>query len=179
MLKKILVVFVVLVLIVIGFAAYSGFFASVEVVEKVVGPYTFVGKEYVGNYKNSGIHQDSIYKDLVSRGFELEKGFGIYRDDPKKVPEDECRFMVGCILLDKDTLRNVELERSGYIIQKMNATNSMLVEFPFRNKFSIIASVMKVYPALNDYIAKNNYQVVEALEIYTTDKIYISMEIKK
>jgi hypothetical protein len=179
MFKKILIAILVVIIAIVGFAAYSGFFAKVEIVEKEVGPYTFIGKEYVGNYKNSGIYQDSIYNDLISKNLELEKGFGIYRDDPEQVPEDECRFMVGCVLLDKDTIRRVELKKAGYIIQKMNKTNSMVVEFPFKNSFSIIASVMKVYPALNEYIKEKGYQPAESLEIYTQDKIYISIEIKK
>ena len=179
MIKKILIVFIVLILAFLSFMAYSGFFAKVEIVEKEVGPYTFVGKEYIGNYKNSGVHQDSIFNDLLNRKLNIEEGFGIYRDDPEKVPEDECRFMVGCILSDKDTIRKVELERSGYIIQKMNLTRSMLVEFPYKNVFSIFASVMKVYPALKKYTSEKGYQPVESLEIYTKDKIYISMEIKE
>ncbi len=179
MLKKILIVLIILIIIVIGFAAYSGFFAKVVITEKEVGPYTFIGKEYIGNYKNSGVHQDSIYQDLISRNLEIETGFGIYRDDPEEVPEEECRFMVGCVLKDKDTIRRVELERTGYIIQKMNVTNSMVVEFPYKNSISILASVIKVYPALKEYMKEKSYQPVESLEIYTKDKIYISMEIKK
>ena len=179
MLKKILIALVVLIVIVLGFAAYSGFFTTVRIVEKEVGPYTFIGKEYVGNYKSSGIYQDSIYQDLLSKNLDLEEGFGIYRDDPEEVPEDECRFMVGCVLKDKDTIRRVELERAGYIIQKMNVTNSMVVEFPYKNSMSVLASVIKVYPALKEYSKEKGYQPVESLEIYTQDKIYISMEIKK
>jgi hypothetical protein len=179
MLKKILIVLVLLIVIVLGFAAYSGFFAKVQIVEKEVGPYTFIGKEYVGNYQTSGTHQDSIYQDLLSKNLDLEKGFGIYRDNPEEVPEEECRFMVGCVLKDKDTIRRVELERAGYIIQKMNVTNSMVVEFPYKNSMSVLASVMKVYPALKEYMKEKGYQPVESLEIYTQDKIYISMEIKK
>ena len=55
MLKKILIILLLIIAALVAFAAYSGFFAKVEIVEKEVGPYTFIGKEYVGNYKNSGI----------------------------------------------------------------------------------------------------------------------------
>jgi len=178
MFKKILIVLVVLVIAVLGFMAYSGFFSKVEIIEKDVGPYTFVGKEYIGNYKNSGIYQDSIYNDLIAKSLEINDGFGIYRDDPDKVPEDERRFMVGCVLQEKDTIRRVELEKAGYIIQKMNVTKSMVVEFPYKNMFSIFASVIRVYPAINEYIKVKNYQPLESLEIYTKENIIVSMEIK-
>lgn len=176
--KIILIVSIALILILIGALAFSGFFAQVEIIEKEIGPFVFVGKEYVGDYKKSGTHQDSIYKDLISKGFSISDGFGIYRDNPEKVPVDECRSMLGCILLEKDTLRLGELERSNYLIQRMNKTNCMVVEFPYRNSLSILASVLKVYPALNEYISEKSYIQVPSLEIYTKDKIIVSMEIR-
>jgi len=179
MFKKILIFIVVIAAIVLGFMAYSGFFTKVVIVEKEVGPYVFVGKEYVGDYRTTGMHQDSIYKDLISKKLDVTEGFGIYRDNPEKVQPDKCRFMVGCVLPDKDTVRSGELEREGYIIQRMNVTNSMFVEFPFRTPISVIASVIRVYPALRAYMKKNHYKEAESLEIYTQDKILISMEIKE
>lgn len=179
MFKKILIFLGVILVIIIAFLGYSGFLSKVTIVEKEVGPYIFVGKEYIGDYKMSGIHQDSIYKDLISKNIEVTKGFGIYRDDPEVVQPDKCRFMVGCVLPEKDTIRKVELEREAYIIQNMHATKSMFVEFPFRSSLSIMAAVLKVYPALKKYSEEHNYQPVESLEIYTEDKILISMEMKK
>ena len=61
----------------------------------------------------------------------------------------------------------------------MGKTKSAVVEFPFKNSFSIIASVIKVYPKLIKYFIKNNYKNAPSLEIYKEDKIIISMEINK
>ncbi|MBN1251315.1 MAG: hypothetical protein JXA16_04205 [Bacteroidales bacterium] len=179
MVKKILIVISVIILLFVAFIAYSGFFANVEITEKEVGPYFMVGKEYLGDYKNSGTHQDSIYKDLVAKDVTIEAGFGIYRDNPKEVKAEELRSMLGCIVNEKDTVKKTELEREGYIIQKMGVTKSAVVEFPFKNTFSIIASVIKVYPKLEEYFITNKYQKVPALEIYKDNKIIISMEIIK
>jgi len=179
MLKKILIILAVIVIAVLAYMAYSGFFASVNITEGNVGPYKFVGKEYLGDYRYSGERQDSIYKDLTSRGLELAMGFGIYRDDPKKVAVEKLRSMVGSVLPEKYYERIPELEREGYIVQDMGETKSVIVEFPYRNSMSILASVLKVYPKLNDYFAEKGYAEVPSLEIYTKDKIIISMEIKE
>jgi len=179
MLKKISIAIGVIILLFVSFLAYSGFFANTVVNEKEIGPYVFVGKEYLGDYKNSGIHQDSIYQDLISKKIDVTAGFGIYRDDPKKVKVADLRSMLGCIINEKDTIRKGELYREGYVVQKMGKTKSAVVEFPFKNSFSIIASVMKVYPKLSEYFIKNNYKKTPSLEVYTKDKIIISMEIKK
>jgi len=59
----------------------------------------------------------------------------------------------------------------------MGKTKSVIVEFPYRNTMSIFASVLKVYPKLNLYFVEKAYKEVPSLEIYTEDKIIISMEI--
>ena len=61
----------------------------------------------------------------------------------------------------------------------MGKTKSAVVEFPFKNTLSIIASVIKVYPNLSEHFIKNKYKNAPALEIYKKDKIIISMEIIK
>lgn len=179
MLKKILIVIAIIIVAFVAYLAYSGFFAEVNITEGDVGPYKFVGKEYVGDYRFSGEHQDSIYKDLTKRGFELTVGFGIYRDNPDEVEAENLRSMLGSVLPEKYYDRIPELEREGYIVQDMGVTKSVIVEFPFKNSMSIMASVIKVYPKLNVYFAKNGYADVPSLEIYTQDKIIISMEIIK
>ena len=179
MLKKVLIVFATIIIGLVAYLAYSGFFASVNITEGNVGPYKFVGKEYLGDYRFAGGHQDSISKDLKAKGMDLPEGFGIYRDNPKKVAREKLRSMVGSVLPEKYNNRIPELERDGYIVQDMGITRSAIVEFPYTNSMSILASVVKVYPKLNTYFADKAYTEVPSLEIYTKDKIIISMEIKK
>lgn len=179
MLKKTFIVLAIIVLAFVGYLAYSGFFASVNITEGNVGPYKFVGKEYLGDYRYSGQRQDSIYKDLTSKGLELTTGFGIYRDDPKKLAVEQLRSMVGSVLPEKYYDHIPKLEREGYIVQDMGETKSVIVEFPYTNSMSILASVIKVYPKLNEYFSEKGYADVPSLEIYTKDKIIISMEIKE
>ncbi len=177
--KYILLTLLVLVLIFVAYIAHIGFFTKIEIKEKTVGPYYFVGKEYKGDYKKTGQIKDSIFSDLTSKGLEVTTGFGIYRDDPSVTPTEELRSMIGYIVQEKDTIRRFELERSNYILQIMGETKSMVVEFPFKNQLSIIASVLRVYPALKEHIIVNGYKPVSALELYERNKIIVSMEIEK
>ncbi len=179
MLKKILIGIAIIILAIVAYLAYSGFFASVEITEGNVGPYKLVGKEFVGDYRNSGERQNTINENLAAKGLELTKGFGIYRDNPKEVAVENLRSMVGSVLTEKYYDRIPELEREGFIVQDMGVTKSMIVEFPYKNEMSILASVLKVYPKLNLYIAEKGYESAPSLEIYSAEKIIISMEIKK
>ena len=177
--KKVLIILGLVVVFILIYLAYSGLFSNVEITEGELGPYTFIGKEYVGDYRYAGDKLDSIVLDLQNRKIEFDKTFGIYRDNPEKVAKDSLRYMVGCIVPEKSYEKLPELERDGYIKQKMGITPSVIVEFPLRTKVSFLMAVIKAYPALNEYFRKKGYSEVPALEIYDKDKILISMEIKK
>ncbi len=177
--KKVLVILVLVIVFIFFFLVYSGLFTSVNINEGEVGPYTFVGKEYVGDYRYAGDRLDSIVADIHKRKIAFEQSFGIYRDNPDSVSVDSLRYMVGCIIPEKSFDRIPELERDGYVKQYMGKTPSVIVEFPLNTKVSFLMAVMKVYPALNDYFAEKGYAEVPSLEIYDKDKMLITMEIKK
>ncbi|MCF6243018.1 MAG: hypothetical protein L3J74_16960 [Bacteroidales bacterium] len=177
--KKILVIIGLVVVFIFFFLVYSGLFTGVNITEGEVGPYTFVGKEYVGDYRYAGDHLDSIVADINKRKIAFDQSFGIYRDNPDSIAADSLRYMVGCIIPEKSYHRIPELEREGYVKQEMGKTPSVIVEFPLNTKVSFLMAVMKVYPALNTYFAEKGYASVPSLEIYDTDKMYITMEIKK
>ena len=177
--KKVLIILGLVVVFIFIFLIYSGLFTDVDITEGEIGPYTFVGKEYVGDYRFSGDKLDSIIQDLKFRKVEFEKTFGIYRDNPEKINHDSLRYMVGCIIPEKSYNKIPELEREGYIKQIMGKTPSVIVKFPLRTKVSFIMAVKKTYPKLSEYFAEKNYANVPALEIYSKDTMLITMEIKK
>lgn len=177
--KKTFTIIGLLIVFIFLFIMYSGLFSSIDITEGNVGPYTFIGKEYVGDYRFAGDKLDSITQDLKQREIEFSETYGIYRDNPKKVSANKLRYMVGCIIPDKSNNRIPELERDGYIKQDMGKTHSVIVNFPLKTKLSFIIAVLRVYPALNGYIKEKQYNKVPSLEIYSEDNIQISMEIKK
>lgn len=177
--KKILVILGIVLIFIFFFLVYSGLFVSINITEGYVGPYTFIGKEYIGDYRYAGDRLDSIVADLHKRNIIFDESFGIYRDNPDSIIADSLRYMVGCIIPEKSFRRIPELERDGYIKQKMGKTPSAIVEFPLNTKVSFLIAVIKAYPALNCYFAEKGYAEVPSLEIYNTDKMLITMEIIK
>jgi len=163
---------------VIGFLAYSGYFSGVQIVEKEVGPYYFIQVERWGDYKNTFKYIDSLKVALEKEGIKPERAFGIYYSDPEKVKTDSLHSIVGYILEPKDTARIIELKRKEFRIEVMGKTKSMVVDFPFRNQFSILIGINKVYPALKKYRSEKNFAPMPALEIYEKKNIQYSMEIK-
>jgi len=91
------------------------------------------------------------------------------------------RSEIGCILEEKDSLRVDEL-KSRYNIKIYTKGSYIVTEFPFKGKVSVIIGLMKVYPAINDYLQKQGYSEKGAvMEIYDTPnkKIVYRKEIVK
>jgi len=144
----------------------QGLFASATVTEKDFGPYVLVYKKHIGEYKNVGPLMDSIYNDLKdNHAITTTKGFGIYYDDPKKVSKEQLRSIIGCIVETK-TIAELEALNNAYGVSMYPKSKSVVAEFPYKGKLSIIIGIYKAYPKLSSYIAKNKYSLTPIMELY-------------
>ncbi|MEI7619986.1 MAG: GyrI-like domain-containing protein [Candidatus Falkowbacteria bacterium] len=181
--KMIKIVLLVLLLLALGFTFflnYIGFFSKIIVEEKEVGPFVLVYEDHKGDYKGVAQVENDIYYSLLNN-YQIEtfKGFGIYYDDPKKVAKEDLRSIAGCILEEKDYDKIEKLKEDGLKIKEIPKQNSIVAEFPFKNQFSIIAGVIRVYPELSKYITENNLVNNEMMEIYDTPTQKIIYLMKK
>ena len=163
-----------------GYLYYMGFFNKIEITEKEMGPYKVVFKEHIGDYKETGKIMDEIYYSLLNGGVETYKGFVICYDDPKVVEKDKLRSIAGSIIEEKD-YDKIDQLKDKYSIKTIDKTRSITTEFPFKNKMSVIFSLMKVYPELNKYIDSKGYKKGQVMEIYDipNKKIIYLAEIKE
>ncbi len=176
----ILGVILLLLLGIVLFLNYIGFFSKIVIEEKEMGPFTLIYDEHKGDYKGTAKIQDDIYYSLLN-DYKIEtfKGFGIYYDDPKKVQTAELRSIAGCILEKSDYDKINLLKEKGFKVKEISKQNSIVVEFPFKNTFSIIAGIMKVYPQINKYIEENKLTKNEIMEIYDNPSKKIIYLMKK
>ncbi|MBW8003359.1 MAG: GyrI-like domain-containing protein [Planctomycetes bacterium] len=143
-----------------------GLFASINISERNVGPYLLVYKKHIGDYKNVAPVMDKLYWDLLDNyAIETTKGFGLYYDNPQEVDKDKLRSVVGCIIEGKsiDDLKKVS---EKYSVKEYPSSKSVVAQFPFKGKMSIIMGVFKVYPKLNEYIKGKNYGKTPIMELY-------------
>ncbi len=173
---EILFFIVIGILFVLGtLSIISGFFTSVRIKEKVMGPFKLVFKEHVGSYKETGKIQDEIYNKLLNEeNIETYRGFGIYYDDPQDTPQNELRSKSGCILEEKDYDKIHKLDDS-YNLMELEKQKFIYTEFPFKSKISIIMGTFKVYPKIEKYVEEKSYKKREVMEIYDVPnkKIFI------
>lgn len=154
--KIFIIILVALIVIVIAVYAYFGGFYTVKFRVEEQGGETFVYEKVKGDYRLSGEAMDRVYSVLLKDyGVSTTKGCGIYYDDPKKIEKSKLRSEAGCIIEDKELEKIKEI--AGKFETKVIPVKRYLVtEFPYKNKMSVIFSLMKVYPAMNKYCKVNN-----------------------
>ena len=183
MLKKILLVLVILAVIVVVSAAawlsYMGFFAKVTVIEKKMGPLTFVYMPFKGDYAKT-VPVFEMVRNKLAKEFNVRNvnAMGIYYSDPKATKKEDLRSDVGCLLERSDALMADEIMKKMKV-RIMFPKNYCIAEFPMKNRASIILGIVKVYPEMTRYMKVKGYRMTPAMEIYEGDRIIYAFEIKK
>ncbi len=162
-------VVIVLAVIVIAFLIVLtryGLFSSVSVSEKNVGPYLLVYKTHIGDYKSVAPIIGEIYDDLKnSYSIEATKGFGLYYDNPQEVDKAKLRSIVGCIVEGK-SVEDLRKVNNKYGVNEYPSSKSVIAQFPYRGKLSIVIGIFKVYPKLGSYIKEHKYPQTPIMELY-------------
>lgn len=143
--------------------ARAGFFLGVRVEEKEAGPFTLVYAKGEGAYKNAGDVTDAVYEKLILEKIETGAAFGYYYDDPRKVAPENLRWIAGFIV---ESQKKAEHAKKYFRVERFPATPALVAEFPLRGKLSIIAGIIKVYPAINRHAQKREFAMGPVMEIY-------------
>jgi hypothetical protein len=176
--KKILIVLLAIVALVLGYAAYLGAFNKVEFKEDTVPEMKLVYLDHIGEYSTVHISMDSVYNTLMDMGIETKLGAGIYMDDPKQVAPEKLRSEVGCILEVSDYDKQEKIEKL-FKVKTIPTQECTQTEMPYRSPMAIVIGVMKVYPALIEYMAQNNIEDGPIMELYDQENKVIKYIVLK
>ncbi|MEN7982462.1 MAG: GyrI-like domain-containing protein [Nanoarchaeota archaeon] len=157
---------------------YFGIIQEVQIKEQEVGPFKVVYKTHIGDYSEVGKIQNEIVSSLLDNRINTTKWFGIYYDNPQEIEKSGLRSEVGVIIDEKD-YSEIMMLKGKYNIKNIPKSKNVVATFPYRNKYSIMLGVFKVYPKLNKYIEEKNYLPSPIMEIYdsTNQKIIYLFEI--
>lgn len=147
------------------FLAVAGFFTPVRITRVTAGPVMLVYERMRGDYAKSGRIMDAMYRWLQARGVRTFRGFGYYFDDPRRTAKRECRAVVGHVLEPADVSRREAIEER-YDVKTFPAQACLQVEASYRGRASILAGLMKAYPALQRYLKHHDLPQRAVMEIY-------------
>jgi hypothetical protein len=179
--KKVIIILAVLVFVILILIGYSGFFATVTIAEKEIGPFTMVLKKNTGSYYKTGAVFDQVEAVLKKKlDTKKLKGVGLYYDDPAKIKEDQLRSECGFIV-EKADLEKLGATPEGMIIKDFDKTHCAVAEFPIRTFLSYMIGPSRVYPKLAEYGKKKPFTGDFGMEIYDNQSKTITycMPVKK
>ena len=157
-----------------GGLGYLGAFASVEVTEERVGPFSFAYVEHVGDYDETGRLTAQVAEALERAGLPGCKPLAVYFDDPATVEVADLKSEVGCAI---DAQVGVALQRSGssLALRRIVARRSMVARFPWRSPLSFLVGFYKVGSALERYRAEHDYAQAPVLVLLEGDVLTYAM----
>lgn len=182
-----LVVLIIIVALLLLFTIFALIYASGIFHQVVVG----TGKPPIGQaiiaYKfSNGSYSGSgqLFTELAALLKPEQKTVGIYYDDPKTVPSNECRYVVGAILAENDEVpdedQKKKLLEEGYKIFMLPAVSyAVKTDFPFTSYLSIMIAVLRVYPRLSQYVKDRKLCAHPFLEIYDGSTIHFMAPLAK
>lgn len=131
------------------------------------GGETVVYQEIKGEYKQSGAIMDKIYNSLLENDtIATCKGFGKYFDNPEKVDKNQLRSQAGCIIEERDS-QNIDRISDRFETMVIPRKKYITTDYPYKNKLSVLFSLIRVYPALKKYAEDNGFdEDSPVMEIY-------------
>jgi hypothetical protein len=164
--KKVIIIIAVIIVAVLGLVGYSGFFHTVTIAEKEIGPFTMVLKKHTGSYYKTGAVFDEVETALKkSVDTKKLKAVGLYYDDPAKVKEEQLRSECGFIL-DRADLEKMKALPEGLIVKDFKKTLCAVGEFPLKTFLSYMVGPARVYPKIEEFGKKRKLTGDFGMEIY-------------
>ncbi|MDR2953780.1 MAG: GyrI-like domain-containing protein [Prevotella sp.] len=168
----ILFIVVFLIISLMGVYTYYGGFSTITFEVKETGGEVFVYESVTGYYSQSPVYMDSIYDTLLHDfGIETTRGAGLYLDNPQHVDKDKLRAEVGCLLDNPiDSAQMADISKV-FKIKILPKASYIVGEFPHKGMMSVFVGIMRVYPALTEYMEENGYKDNSpVMEIYDIPK---------
>jgi hypothetical protein len=153
---------------------FAGLFDSVKVSMDTTGPYALVYRQHKGPYGGIKFAMYDVFAYCRdNRGFSPKRGFAIFYSDPQIVKPDSLLSDGGYIT---DTLLTNVPE--PYKTSIFTQCKSVTATFPLRSFLSPMTGATMFYPAMVEFLKKENKQVrgpvMEMYDIAAKKIVYIA-----
>ncbi|CAL8338887.1 unnamed protein product [Merluccius merluccius] len=177
----ILILAVCLIATLVGFVLYSGLLSEVVIGtgSPPIRNVTIAYKFREGSYKECG----AGYTESCSIGPQLSS-IGIFYDDPKQRPAEQCRYAVGSVLSEGEQAPDPELqklyEKHGFTVFSLpEVTHAVTSSFPSTTPLSHILGPYRVYPQLSSYIEARKLSAFPTIEVCKDDQTHYMVPLSR
>lgn len=178
MLKKIALVFGVILILLLGVLAFNGAFQSTTVVQGSEGGYRLMGVYHRGPYEKIGDAfgivgtatrqlgwKDSTTQEMVSSD---RLTVGVYFDDPSSKPKDSLlSFAAVQIFNSADSLAFLQRVKDAKYFE-IPKGDALICDQKTSGMISMIIAAIRAYPALGSFAEKNapKEPITHVFEVY-------------
>ncbi|MDA3970328.1 MAG: hypothetical protein PF442_03155 [Desulfobulbaceae bacterium] len=150
--------------------AWYGYFSTVAVQEKPIGPFVMVYKKHVGPPAQAAGVMAEVRQSLTDE-FHVQSllNFGLYYDNPKTVDPAANRALIGCIVQDDQDGDLQEISKK-YTVATLPRGMAAVADFTYRNNLSILFGELKGYGALVEYSEEQQIGSKPVLELYDRER---------
>jgi hypothetical protein len=175
--KKILILFAFVALVIFVYLVNEGLLSDVQIIDRAMPGYRVVGLEHLGPYNKIGDSFRSVQKIAEEQGVPV-KMIGVYFDNPDVVEEDSLQSLAGLVVSESDSAKLSSLPNlRGLYIPPGSA---VVCSFATDGVVSMILGAMKSYPKLTEYVtAANKANDIEYVyEVYGEDQTEYVMQFR-
>lgn len=157
---------------------YTGAFKSVTVAKDKRGPYTLIYLEHTGAYHKIVEKIQIVEKWAQANGLNCRLSFGQYFDDPRTVEEGRLTSRGGCLIdplvkSEAETFEKLKTQLPpDFKTEVMPETEAVVALFDGAPSIG----PMKVYPAIEDFMAKKNLKkkssILEIYEVFNQNSMH-------
>lgn len=151
------------------YIAYLGYFNPIRFERNSLPVSTAALLPFVGSYKDAVAKQLELFKLMQEAGLKSNKSCGIYLDDPKQVPAERLRSMVGMIVA-KDEVEEFNALNSGAKLVNFEPEATLSTTFAYKSGISILLAINKIYGAYEKYLKRVGKARSSAIEIYDFER---------
>jgi hypothetical protein len=182
MLKKIALVFGVVLILLLGVLVFNGAFQSTDVVQGSEGGYRLMGVYHRGAYEKIGEAFGKVGSANRSLGWKDSNSqemlstdrltFGVYFDDPNSKPKDSLlSFAAVQIFNSADSMAFLKQVKEAKYME-IPKGSAMICDQQTSGMLSMIIAAMRTYPALSKFAEKNppKEPITHVFEIYHPGK---------
>lgn len=148
------------------------------------GKYYF--KNYKGEYSKLG-NEFNKFSSILEK-FKLNNTydinlFGIYYDDPKKVPLEECRAVIGIVIINDSIFKDleeflqaekykfVEIEHTSSVVSRYNLAHNSFIFFAIKQFYKCLEMKLNDEEFLKRYKISDKNKIPGVIEIYKNNMI--------
>lgn len=169
LLKLLGLALLILLLFVLAIFGYFGGFSTVTFQTSIQGGEWMVYESIRGDYQQAPQVIERVQK-AIKEGSSLQPltAFGTYYDNPQEVATDDLRSEIGWIIEVADSLEFAKLAANPSLKMGQASEQEYLsASFPWKGELSILVGLVRVYPAMNQFLEEQNLvQVGPITEIY-------------